>query len=225
MIIAIHQPNYMPWIGYFSKIKSSNHFVFLDDAQYSKNNYINRVKVLSPSGFGKWITIPVSYQYTDLIREVVAVDGWTKSHLDILRNYYSKHNMFDIVWPDIEKMYLTASSYKLLSEINIFFIKSIMSLLSIHIDCSKSSDYKIKSMSDDRLIEIVKKNDSNGTYLSGKGGAKYQDVNKFKLNGIKVKYTQFIHPIYEQSPSSFIQGLSILDLVFSVGWNKARELI
>ena len=77
MFIAIHQPNYIPWIGYFSKIKSSDHFVFLDDAQYSKNNYINRVKVLSPSGFGKWITIPVSYQYTDLIREVVAVDGWT----------------------------------------------------------------------------------------------------------------------------------------------------
>ena len=120
MIISIHQPNYIPWIGYFSKIKSSNHFVFLDDAQYSKNNYINRVKVLSPSGFGKWITIPVSYQYTDLIREVVAVDGWTKAHLDILRNYYSKHNMFDIVWPDIEKyLFLIAVCKKM--RLNTFF--------------------------------------------------------------------------------------------------------
>ncbi len=226
MIISIHQPNYIPWLGYFHKIKCSDHIVFLDDVQYSKNNYINRSKILSSSKKPKWISIPVSFKFKDNIYDVfTSKNDWIEKHLNIIENYYKKSLYFDLVWPDIKKIYNKLDNDMNLSLINSTIIIEFMSLLSIKTKYSFSSKYNINNKSDMRLIEIVKKIDKNAIYLSGKGGSKYQDENKFIKNNIILQYINFDHPTYSQLSEKFFAGLSILDCVFNVGWKKASTLI
>ena len=84
MIVAIHQPNYIPWSGYFYKILKSDVFIFLDDAQYTKNSFINRNRIKTPTGEA-WLTVPVKASLTDKINEVVYADAqWKKKHIKSL---------------------------------------------------------------------------------------------------------------------------------------------
>ena len=56
-IIAIRQPGYIPYIGFFKKIESADTFVFLDDVQYSRTDWDNRNKIRPPGG-SMWLTVP-----------------------------------------------------------------------------------------------------------------------------------------------------------------------
>jgi len=79
MIVSIHQPQYMPYIGYIYKILKSDVFVFLDDVQYKKNEWQNRNRIKGPNGL-VWLTVPVSFNFGDKINEVKIVeDGWQKN--------------------------------------------------------------------------------------------------------------------------------------------------
>ena len=81
-IVAIHQPNFLPWIGYFYKIVKSDIFVFLDNVQYTKNSFINRNKIKTSQG-EMWLTVPVSFSFGQLIRKVRINNlvDWQKKHL------------------------------------------------------------------------------------------------------------------------------------------------
>src|SRR3546814_3690829 len=79
MIVAIHQPNYLPWLGYFHKIARADVFVFLDDVQFSKNGYTNRVRILG-DGAARWLTIPAAVHLGDPIGAVrPARPDWCRS--------------------------------------------------------------------------------------------------------------------------------------------------
>ncbi len=225
-IIGIHQPNYLPWLGYFNKIVRSDIFVFLDDVQFTKGGYINRVKIVSPIG-SRWLTVPVKVSLGDNINKVKPVDyKWVSGHKDLLYNTYKKASAFNDVWSDIKEIYDSIpSGSKNLAKINMEIIKRIAKKLNIKTRFVLSSDMDVKGKSDDRLIEIITELASNATYLSGKGGDKYQDPEKFKNAGITLEYLNFKHPVYPQANETNIPGLSVLDAVFNLGWNEVSNLI
>ena len=104
-IVAIHQPNYAPWLGYFYKIAAADIFVFLDDVQFSKGSYINRVQIRGGKG-ARWLTQPVTVSLGMSIKEVVvAKPDWRGAHLDSLHGAYRTADAFKSVWPDIEAIY------------------------------------------------------------------------------------------------------------------------
>ena len=224
-IIAIHQPNYMPWLGYFHKIAKSDVFVFLDDVQYSKNSYINRVRVLH-QGSSKWLTVPASYRFGDSINQVLpARSDWRTWHLNTLSDYYRPAACFRAVWPRIVALYdgLTATD---LAGINRSLVEGIAAELGISCRYEVSSDFSMDGLtSDDRLAALVNAVDQKGTYLSGRGGASYQDAETFKAAGLGLEYADFKHPRYDQGDTEFIEGLSVLDPVFRLGWTGAAALI
>lgn len=222
--VAIHQPNYLPWLGYFYKIKQADHFVFLDDVQYSKGSYVNRVQISSPSG-PKWLTVPVTFHFGDLITQVeISKASWTSSHLDLLRNTYKNAQFFRQVWQEIEEMYQAVAG-KQMHEGNMFFIRSIASKLGLDAQFHVSSAFGIDEKSDERLVSIVKAISPTGTYLSGKGGLKYQDETKFTEAGLQLRYLNFNHPRYNQGKVDFDAGLSVLDALFHLGWDGCTELL
>lgn len=225
MIVAIHQPNYLPWLGYFSKIVKSDVFIFLDDVQYSKNSYINRVRVMGPGG-AKWLTVPVSYNFGDTIDMVrPARSDWSSSHLGSLHNYYRSSQCFDSVWPRIKDLYKTLPDTNLAS-INRQIIQEISAQLGLSCHFETSSKFSIEGQtSDDRLVALVTAVDPEGTYLSGRGGAKYQNDDKFRAAGLEIQYADYQHPQYDQGVSTFTEGLSILDPVFHLGWSGTADLI
>ncbi len=224
MIIAIHQPNYAPWLGYFHKIARADVLVFLDDAQYSKNGYINRVQILA-AGKPRWLSVPVSFKLGEKINQTTpARADWPAAHLDTLRTFYARAACFKSVWERISEIYHEVPS-GFLDAINRHLIEQLSLELGLTCRFEASSDLDHShATGDDWLIAIVRRIDERAVYLSGKGGAKYQDPAKFAAAGIELRYTGFAQPTYEQG-CSFVPGLSILDPIFHLGWEGTRALV
>jgi WbqC-like protein family len=224
MITAVHQPNYAPWLGYFAKIAQADIFVFLDDAQYSKNNYINRVQIDS-GGAAKWLTIAVRHRFGDRINTVKVADaGWRRSHLDILRSRYEGARAFPEVWPWLSQVFAGLTSDGL-AQVNETLILAIAARLDLRARVVRASETATQQYSgDDRLVAILRSIGDGLTYLSGKGGAKYQDPATFAQAGIKLKYSDFELPSYDQG-NSFLPGLSIFDALFRLGFTRTAALL
>ncbi len=106
MIVAIHQPNFWPWIAYFYKILRCDTFVFLDNVQYTKNSFINRNKIKTSQGY-IWLTVPVSFNFGQKILEVKINNNtdWRKKHLKTLELNYKKAIFFEEIYEIIKEVY------------------------------------------------------------------------------------------------------------------------
>lgn len=218
MIVSIHQPNFLPWLGYFYKIAKSDIFVLLDNVQYTKNSFINRNMIKTPQG-PKWLTVPVKTKgrFGQLIKDVEinnTVD-WRKNHLHTLETNYRKARFFEMIIQDLKTIYYIDNCDNL-CEFNIRLLKWILSLLKLDKRIVRASELDVEGKSTKLLIDIVKAVGGN-VYLSGFGGAKYQDEELFKQSGIELQYYEFKHPVYSQLWSDFIPNLSIIDLLFNYG--------
>ena len=224
MIVAIHQPNYLPWLGYFAKLAQADLFVFLDDVQFSKNGYTNRVQVLNGSR-RHWLTVPARVSLGDAINRVVpAKSDWARSHCDTLSNFYRRAPAFREVWPDIEALYANAPTDDIAAA-NIHFVLGLARLLRLSRETVRSSTIDTGvATGDERLAAIVSELAPGGTYLSGSGGRKYQDPATFDARGIALNYTRFAHPVYDQG-GGFETGLSLVDAAFRLGWDATRDMI
>lgn len=224
MIVAIHQPNYAPWLGYFAKLARADVFVLLDDAQYSKNSYINRVQI-DGGGSARWLTVPVRFRFGDAIAAVRAANAdWPKAHADTLKTYYGKAPHFAEVFPWLAERYAALPAADLAVG-NIELIVALAGRLGLRPTFRRASSLDAGGASgDDRLIALVRACGEGASYLSGRGGAKYQDEGKFAAAGIPLVYTDFVHPAYDQG-HDFLPGLSILDALFRLGWERTAGLL
>ena len=219
MIVSIHQPNYIPWGGYFHKIINSDLFIFLDDVQFSKNSFINRAKVTHNNKY-TWLSIPVKFNFGESIFQVrLAQEDWQFRHLSKIHHIYGKTPYFKENWNDIENLFKSLR-YLNLQDINKRIILTIAGWLNININYNFSSNFKntLGLKAEDRIIDIVKQCKSN-TYLSGLGAKKYQNENKFSLQKMKVIYSNFleIEKKFINSKGNILPGTSILDLIFYLG--------
>jgi len=223
MKVAIHQPNYMPWLGFFYKMLKSDIFVLLDNVQYEKNSFINRVKIKTPQG-ANWLTLSIKRKFPQLIKdaELINFQKDRKKHLKTIELNYKKTKYFDYLFPELKK--ILEKDWRYLADLNIELIKLLKEKLGIKTKLEIASRYDFQGKSDELLINICKKFEAD-VYLSGKGGWKYQDEEKFKKAGIKLEYTDFIHPIYPQLWGDFVPGLSIIDLLFNCGPESINYLL
>jgi len=224
MIVAIHQPNYAPWLGYFHKIAQSDVFIFLDDVQYPKNGYTNRVQILH-DGAAKWLTQPVSARLGMPINEVTpAKPTWRRAHLDTLRTAYHDATHFKDIWPVLNDIYDDLPEADI-AAINRRLIEELASRVGLTCRFEASSDFALNALKGtDRLVALIEAITPGATYLSGKGGANYQDAEVFETGGISLRYSDYKHPQYAQNGDEFVPGLSILDAVFHLGWRQAGDL-
>ncbi len=216
MIVAIHQPNFLPWIGYFYKILKCDTFVFLDNVQYTKNSFINRNKIKTSQG-ELWLTVPVTFSFGQKILEVRINNNsdWRKKHLKTFELNYKKASFFEEIYEMIKNVYYE-DDWLYLADLNIALILTISDYLGIKRKFIKASELEAEGKSTELLISIVKKLNGD-VYLSGFGGAKYQEETAFEESGIKLLYYDFQHPIYKQLWGDFIPNLSVIDLLFNCG--------
>ena len=224
-VVAVHQPNYAPWLGYFQKIARADHFVFLDNVQFSKFSYTNRVQI-ARDGPAHWLTQPVRRRFGQAICDVQFADArWPIRHLDALRGAYGQAASFRDVWDAVVSIYETIPPGGP-AVANQFLIESLVQRLGLACAFCRASDYTASEMRpDDRIIALVGAVAPGAAYLSGKGGAKYQDPEKFSAAGVPLRYVSFKHPVYPRGNADFLPGLSILDSVFHLGWQATRSLI
>lgn len=215
MVITIHQPNYLPWLGFFDKIKKSDIFVILDDAEYSKNCFINRNKIKTENG-GKWITLPVNCKSKTKILDVKLNSNinWKRKHINTLKMNYSKSAYFNMFWNDIE--FIFEKNHISLKDLCNDFILYFISILDISCDVIYSSHLDVNSNSSQRILDICNILSAD-EYISGANGKDYLIEDSFKDNNIKITYQDYKHPIYNQLHGEFIPYMSIVDVLFNEG--------
>jgi hypothetical protein len=224
MIVSVHQPQYLPWLGYFDKICKSDTFVFLDNVQYKEREFQNRNKIRTKDGW-IWMTVPVisKGQGRQNISEV-RIDNeidWQRKHLGSIRSNYAQADFFDKYYQLIEG--ILAKKHDYLKDLNIEITRSILEELSIDTAISFESDLKITTISSARIVEICKKLSAD-TYLSGSGGRDYIDEQLFEEAGVKLVYQEYKHPEYKQCYDPFEPYMSIVDLLFNHG-KASREIL
>lgn len=218
MIIAIHQPNYLPWLGYFYKIASCDIFVLLDNVEYSKNGFINRNKIKTPQG-AAWLTIGAltKGRYKQLINEVEINNNvpWSTIHEKSIAQNYSKAPYFKKYKAFFEDIY--HKKWERLADLNEALIKVIYDILPIRgVQFIQASELNVSGESTELLVNICKAVGAD-TYLSGPSGQKYMDVELFEKEGISLRYSDFKHATYTQLWGDFIPNMSIIDLIFNEG--------
>jgi len=216
MIVAVHQPQYLPWIGYFHKIDQADIFVLLDTVQFKKNEWQNRNKIKTAQGW-QWLTVPVLYRYPQLIQEVPINNQvhWQRKHRQAILSNYKKAPHYDFLEPFLREMF--SVSWKTISQLNIEVVRRIAGILGINTPLYVASELGVFPKDpDERLIGIAKHFGAE-TYLAGAGGKEYMDLNKYHAAGVQVLFQEFRHPVYDQLFGEFEPFMSVIDLIFNHG--------
>ena len=229
VIVAIHQPNFFPWLGYFNKIASADLFLVMDNVQVPKKGgtWLNRVRLLV-NGRGSWITMPVVRNYHGLrsVGEMQIDNGapWRAKVLRTIQSNYARAPFFEEAFQLVTG--LVNNPTDRLADYNLSAIKALASALRL--DTNKllpGSSLNAQGSSTELLISMVK--GAGGTaYLCGGGAAGYQEDEKFAREGVELVYQNFAHPTYPQiNTEEFVPGLSIIDALMNCGFEGTRGLI
>jgi hypothetical protein len=228
-VVAIHQPNYFPWLGYFDKIARSDVFVFLDHVQFPKTGgvWCNRVKMRC-GGEARWVTAPIRRAFHGVapINEIAWADEqpWRSKLLKTLAANYSRAPFFKETMAWLEPLVLLPESN--LARYNMAVIKAIAGQVGLrHEHCVTSSSLGCEGQASDLLIKLTRK--VGGTcYMCGGGASGYQEDQAFARAGVSLAYQGFQHPVYPQAGAAdFVPGLSIVDALMNVGRDGVGALL
>ena len=214
-LITIHQPNYMPWAGFFHKWLMADAFVILDTVQYHKNEWQNRNQIKTTQG-AQWITVPVTYRFPQLIHEVgIAPNNWAKKQIASIEQAYAKAPYFEQVWQPIKT--ILQARHQNLSTLNTALIQALGKQLGCSAPLYIASDLPIaNSDPTGRLIDIC--THLKGTaYLSGAEGRSYLQKEAFEAAHLNLYFQNVLPPTYPQLHGEFIPYLSVLDVLFNMG--------
>lgn len=224
-VVAIHQPNFLPWLGFFHKMTLADLFILLDNVPFTKNSFQNRVKIKSAQG-EQWLTVPVltKGRFGQLTREVPInkTTRWQKAHLAALRTNYRRAPYYEEVLAWLEPLYRETPSH--LAAFNQSLIEAMLHQLSLPSKLVVASSLALEGSGPELLLHLVQAV-SGDVYLSGPSGRDYLDTSIFQRAGIKVQFQQFHHPVYPQLYGGFIPGLSVVDLLMNVGSSAAENYL
>lgn len=227
MIIAGHQPEYLPYIGLICKAMHADVFVFSDHLQYGKKQFQNRNRIRTADGLDgwTWLTVPVMThdRFNQKIKDVVINNTlpWEKKHFKSIYYSYKGTPFFEQYIYLFEKIYL--QKWEKLEDLNEAILRVIFKILDTKITIMKTSDYDIIGEKTEMLLDMCKKIGAEG-YISGQGGKLYVDEPKFKQAGLFHQYCEFSHPVYHQKFKPFMPNMSVIDLLFNEG-PKSKEII
>jgi hypothetical protein len=215
MRVAAHQPQYLPWLGYFDKMAQVDCFVVLDNVQFKKNEWQNRNRIKAASGW-QWLTVPVLHRFPQRICEVRVDERapWRKKHLQALRSSYSGTPFFEVHRPFFEEIY--ARDWALLADLNMAALRYLAEALGIRPKLLLASSLPARDGRTERLVDICRALGAD-TYVSGVGARAYLDVGCFEAAGIAVAFQTFQCPSYPQRFGPFAPDLSVVDLLFNCG--------
>ncbi len=217
MIVAVDQPNYIPWKGYFDLIHDVDLFVFYTDVQYTVRDWRNRNKIITPNG-EKWLSVPCGKDTKRLIHEVNITDyDWQKIHYETIKFAYGKRPYYRWIKPLLDEVYLE-KTWQNLSELDIYLTKKIaIDYLGINTRFADSREYITHGAKHERMLNLL---ESIGTdiYESGPAAKDYIITGDYARKGIELRWKSYSdYPVYPQNGDSFNHNVSILDLLCNVG--------
>jgi hypothetical protein len=218
--VAIHQPNYVPWPGYFHKLAAADVFVYLDAVQYPRGrSFAARNRIKTPNG-AAYLTIPVSVPKgsegkASYLEVEFADENWRRKHLATVEQSYARAPHFEEVFPLYSKGVETGET---LVELNIGLIEAVASYLGIATRRVRLSELLPSfGQKTDLIVDVCRALDAS-VYLSGSGGGReYTDEAVLREHGLDLRFDEFEYPRYEQLWGDFEPNLSVLDVLFNCG--------
>lgn len=229
MKVAIHQPHYFPWLGYFDKLAKVDQFILLDEVQFEKGSQMIRNRVIDSQGNIKYLTIMgetkgfLGKKYRDLQTKENTV--WKKRQVDALENYYRRSRFQEEALEIIKKFF--SADYSTICEWTCNSIHLMCQLLEIKTKIVLQSEisYDRESKKSELVLSLCEAVNADA-YVSGRGASvNYLDRTQFQNRGIAIEFQEFVHPIYQQVQSEgFVPGLSVLDILFNLGVKEMRNV-
>jgi hypothetical protein len=223
MRVGVIQSSFIPWRGYFDFLASVDLFIFLDDVQYTAQNWRNRNQIKTSKGI-EWLTVPVRHEsLSQLITETLIIKNtnWQKKHLTAWTSNYRSTPYFDVIMELITG--IRNEKFNTISELNIGLIGSISEYLEISTPTILSKEICLKGKGTERLINLLTEVGAN-TYLSGPSADQYLNKDLFKKAGISLEYKSYDYLPYPQLWGEFVGNVSVLDVIANCG-PDAKSLI
>jgi len=227
-LVAIHQPTFLPWLGWWDKLVRADVLVLLDDVQFPKKGgtWMNRVRMLV-GGEPRWVTVPVdrAYKGTRRVHEMRIDESkpWRENMLATVRGSYARAPYAQEVMPVLEEA-LRARTDRV-AELNERAIRLLGDLLGL--DKSKlvhQSELRVSGAGTQLLVEVCRAVGGD-TYLSGDGSDGYLEEDAFAAAGLGLTFQEFTPPRYPQLVAHYVAGLSVVDALMSCGSRGAIELL
>lgn len=229
MIVAIHQPHYIPWLGYLHRMAQADLFILLDHVQFERRNYQNRSQVRI-AGEARWLTVPVeqhSQKERILDKRVDNRDAhrpWGRTHFATLRHAYHDAPQFGLYAASLKK--ILEAPWQRLVDLDAAMLEFLMDALAIRTPLVRSSDLGVEGAKSDLILNLCRAVRADAL-LAGFGGSRgYLDQEAFARHGIEIRAHRFRHPVYRQcGPAPFIPGLAAIDLLFNAGAQSRAILL
>ena len=232
--VVILQPQFFPWRGVFEQIRLCDEFMFLDDVQFQKGGFINRVQIKTPNG-PQWLTVPVLRSgHLPPIRDV-EIDyrtGWREKHLKTLQANYARAPFVKAMCALVADVY--GERPRTIAEVAIAGTRRCADELGLRPELTFSSSTPVAAMRSERLVELLVPRGTT-TYVTGRGALDYLDEPLLARNGIEVRVMEYRRTPYPQLHGAFDPHVSILDTLANLGpaaaatldspavpWNDAR---
>tara|TARA_R110000824_G_scaffold393865_1_gene593271 strand:- start:285 stop:992 length:708 start_codon:yes stop_codon:yes gene_type:complete len=226
MILTIHQPEYLPWLGYFNKLMHADVYVALDNVQYRHKYFQNRNRI--PTSNGEcWLTVPIHKKGSRnlCIKDIKISNNttWSRKTWKTLCLTYRKAPYFNQYFDFFEEVY--TKEWSSLSNLNLFVIENMCEFLDIKIKIIRASSFVANGSGPSLILDICKELKPE-IYISGKSGiaGRGPEDTGFATEGIQVLYQDFAHSQYTQLVSPFISNMSAVDLLFNEGPNSINIL-
>jgi len=227
-LVAIHQPTFLPWLGWWDKLVRADVLVLLDDVQFSKKGgtWMNRVRMLV-GGEPRWLTVPVDRAYTGTrrVREMRTDESkpWRENLLATIRASYARAPFVEEVLPVVDDALATQTDH--IAELN----ERAIGLLAdgLGLDTSKlvrQSELGVSGEGTGLLVELCRAVGGN-TYLSGDGADGYLENEVFDAAKLELTFQEFTPPRYAQPVTGYVSGLSVIDALMSCGWRGTSDLL
>lgn len=214
--VAVLQPGYLPWLGFFDQMRRSDVFIIYDDVQFDKHGWRNRNRVKSPNG-PVWLTVPVHLERSGQLISDICIDNrraWARKHIGTIRQFYNRAPYLNCYLPILEE--LLNKRWERIVDLDMAIIEQFHCWLKLSSRVVLSSQLPIQGNRSERLLNVCLHFNA-ARYLSGNAAQDYLDVGSFEKNGIQVEWQNYSHPQYPQMHGEFVPYLSALDLLLNCG--------
>jgi hypothetical protein len=223
VIVAAHQPHFLPWLGYLAKICAADLFVVMDDLQYEAQNFQNRNRIKTDTG-AAWLTVPVERGslYDRIIDKRIAHTpnprhDWRRRAWASIETHYRRAPYFARYAPELRAIF--DGDHTSLVELDLRMLDLARGWFAITTPIVRSSTLALSGARTDRIVSMVRAVGAT-TYLSGTGGStQYLEARAFQAAGIGLAWHRYDHPVHEQRYPAvpFIPRLAFLDAWFNAG--------
>lgn len=225
--VVIHQPDFLPWLGFFHRLLKADLYVALDHVQFvsgTSRSWMHRDRIKTAAG-PRWLSLsvrkaPLGTPIHDIV--LAPGDAWREANLNLIRESYRSAPYFSEIFPRVALLY--EAGHERLVDMALASIDLLAELLNVQIQRTLSSGMKPQGAGNAMLVDLIGKADAR-CYISGQGARAYYDPAPYEEAGIEVHWHEFRHPVYPQLHGNFVPMLSAIDMLFNCGADKSREIL